>query len=69
MAPPVTKRFSNVRYWRYIFTPLVFLILAIGLFLLFTSDKAMTSPFNALTTSYRRNTMNLPAAGFNLGRK
>lgn len=69
MAKTTTKRFSNVRYWRYIFTPLIFLIVAISLFIVFTSDVAMTAPLNALTTSYRKNTMNLLPAGTNLGSK
>ena len=68
MAKPTTKRFSNVRYWRYVFTPLIFLLLAIGLYILFTSDVAMSAPINALTVSYRRSTMKLPPAGTNLGR-
>ena len=63
------KQFSNVRYWRYVFTPLVFLIISIGLVILFTSDVTMTAPLNALTTSYRKNTMNLLPAGTNSGRR
>jgi hypothetical protein len=40
MAKPVSKRFSNVRYWRYVFTPLLFLVFVIGVILLYTSDVA-----------------------------
>jgi hypothetical protein len=38
------------------------------LYILFTSDVAMSAPINALTVSYRRSTMKLPPAGTNLGR-
>lgn len=69
MSGTVSKRYSNVRYWRYVFTPLVFLILGLGLLMLFTSDATMTSPLNTLTSSYRKNTMNLPLSGTNLGRR
>lgn len=40
MAKPVTKRFSTVRYWRYVFTPILFLLLFIGISLLYTSEGA-----------------------------
>jgi len=40
MAKPVTKRFSNVRYWRYVFTPLLFIVFVIGVVLLYRSDVA-----------------------------
>lgn len=39
MAPPINKRYSNIRYWRYVFTPLVLLTALFGLFVLF-SDSA-----------------------------
>lgn len=69
MAKTVGKRFSNVRYWRYIFTPLIFLIIALILVIVFTSDSPMTSSLNALTSSYRKNTKNLPSAGVNFSRR
>ena len=69
MAGTVGKRYSNVRYWRYVFTPLLFLIIAIALTIIFTSDASMTAPFAAITSSYRKNTMNLVSAGTNLSRK
>jgi hypothetical protein len=69
MARTVGKRFSNVRYWRYVFLPLILLIVAISLFILFTSDASMSAPLNALTTAYRKNTMNMLPAGTNLSRR
>jgi hypothetical protein len=38
MPPKATKRFSNVRYWRYVFTPILLLVLAFGIFMLYTTD-------------------------------
>jgi hypothetical protein len=67
MAKTVEKGFSNVRYWRYIFTPLIFLSLALVLMIVFTSDSPMTSSLNALASSYRKNTKNLLNA--NVGRR
>jgi len=40
MAPPVSKRYSNIRYWRYIFTPVVLLIALFGLFILFSDSPS-----------------------------
>lgn len=41
------KRLSNVRYWRYVFTPLLLLVVVFGLYLLFTMPDTQT-------TDYRR---------------
>jgi hypothetical protein len=38
MAPTPTKRFSSVRYWRYVFTPILLLSFIVGLGLLYTTD-------------------------------
>ena len=37
-----SKRLSNVRYWRYIFTPLLLLVVVFGLYLLFTMPDTQT---------------------------
>jgi hypothetical protein len=42
------KGFSAVRYWRYIFTPLLLVTLLFGLFMLFTAPDAQTAPFKTL---------------------
>lgn len=55
MAKPVTKRFSNVRYWRYVFTPLLLLVVVFGTVLLYTSDVAKGSSFGGIETLARRN--------------
>jgi hypothetical protein len=52
MAEQKRKRFSNVRYWRYVFTPLLFIILFFGIFMLYTGDKAS---FSGLTSAVRKN--------------
>ena len=56
MAEQVGKRFSNVRYWRYVFTPILFITLAFGIFMLYSGDSASKSSFPTLTTILRRNT-------------
>lgn len=43
MEKRVTKKFSSVRYWRYVFTPLLFVALAFGLFMLYASDVKLPS--------------------------
>lgn len=52
MAEQKRKRFSNVRYWRYVFTPLLFIILFFGIFMLYTGEKAS---FSGLTNAVKRN--------------
>jgi hypothetical protein len=55
MAQTVSKRFSNVRYWRYVFSPLVFILLIFGIFILYTGDKAMGANFSSLRSVLYRN--------------
>ncbi len=57
MSERVGKRFSNIRYWRYVFTPLIFLSIIFGLFMLYNSEsKTTTTNFPAMTGILRRNT-------------
>ena len=37
-----SKRLSTVRYWRYVFTPLLLLVVVFGLYLLFTMPDTQT---------------------------
>lgn len=53
MSQRVSKRFSNVRYWRYVFTPLLFLIGIFGIFMLYAPEKTTQATFPALTTLLR----------------
>lgn len=55
MAQTVGKRFSNVRYWRYVFTPILFLLLVFGIFMLYTGDKATGASFSSLRSVMYRN--------------
>lgn len=56
MAQTVGKRYSNVRYWRYIFTPTIFLLMAFGLFMLYNSGSSTTTAsFPTLTSILRKN--------------
>jgi hypothetical protein len=54
MTERVGKRFSNVRYWRYVFTPMILIVMIFGLFIMYTADASMTSSFNSVTGAYRR---------------
>lgn len=54
MTERVGKRFSNVRYWRYVFTPMILIVMLFGLFIMYTADASMTSSFNTVTGAYRR---------------
>jgi hypothetical protein len=58
MAKTVGKRFSNVRYWRYVFTPILFILMIFGIFMLYTGDKAYSATFPALTGVLRKNMNN-----------
>ncbi len=56
MAESVGKRFSNVRYWRYVFTPILFMMMIFGLFILYNSGSGTTTAnFPAMTNILRRN--------------
>ena len=62
MAKTVGKRFSNVRFWRYVFTPVLFAIMIFGLLMLYTGDKASSASFSSLRGIMYRN---INAAGNN----
>lgn len=62
------RKYNNVRYWRFIFAPIIILILILGLYLLFTmpeeyssnyssivdfTDRFIQGPLNATTTNVR----------------
>lgn len=55
MSQKVGKRFSNVRFWRYVFTPMLFLILFFGLLMLYSGDNVGRATFPALTGVLRKN--------------
>lgn len=42
------KRFSIVRYWRYIFTPILLITVIFGLYMLFTASDAQTAAYTTL---------------------
>lgn len=42
------KKYSSVRYWRFIFTPLLLGTIILGLFLLFTSSDTQMTDFGSV---------------------
>jgi hypothetical protein len=52
MEKRVTKQFSAIRYWRYIFTPILLVSLAFGIFMIYAGNtpklpfKEAPSPFS-----------------------
>jgi hypothetical protein len=44
MEKRVTKQFSGVRYWRYVFTPILLMALAFGIFMIY-ADNGPKLPF------------------------
>jgi hypothetical protein len=46
--PAEQKKFSSVRYWRFIFTPLLLGTIILGLFLLFTSSDTQVTDFGSV---------------------
>jgi hypothetical protein len=48
MADPSEKKYSNVRYWRYIFTPFLLTTILLGLVLLFTSSDMHVTDFGSV---------------------
>jgi hypothetical protein len=48
MAAASEKKYSSVRYWRFVFTPLLLGIVILGLFLLFTSSDTQITDFGSV---------------------
>lgn len=46
--PTQQKKYSSVRYWRFIFTPLLLGTIILGLFLLFTSSDTQITDFGSV---------------------
>jgi hypothetical protein len=42
------KKYSNVQYWRFVFTPLLLGSIILGLFLLFSSSDTQTTDFGSV---------------------
>lgn len=49
MASQKRKQFSTVRYWRYVFTPLLLIGLLLGVYLLFTMPDSHTDSYEVLS--------------------
>ena len=54
MPPRKSKQYSDVRFWRYIFTPLFLLGLFAGIFLLFTVPDTQFVSYDVLTNQVAR---------------
>lgn len=50
MAP---KKYSSNRYWRFVFTPLVLLVIGLGLYLLFTAPSTQLVSYDQLKSQIR----------------
>lgn len=48
MAATQQKKYSALRYWRFIFTPLLLITVIIGLFMLFTSSDTQVNDFSSV---------------------
>lgn len=64
MATASETKYSNVRYWRFVFLPLLLITLFFGIFILFTSPDTQVSDFGSViqrTNSMLGNSRNLRA--------
>ncbi len=64
MATASEKKYSAVRYWRFIFVPLLLVTIFFGIFLLFQSPDTQMSDFGSViqkTNSVLGNSRNLRA--------
>ena len=59
------KKYSELTYWRYVFTPLLILLLAAALYLLFTLPDAHTLDYSQVL-SYGKNVCNIDATKLSL---
>jgi hypothetical protein len=59
------KKYSEVNYWRYVFTPLLILLIVAGLYLLFTLPDAHTLDYSQVL-SYGKNVCNIDATKLSL---
>ena len=59
-----TKQYSMVRYWRYVFTPLLLFGVLLGLVLLFTAPDSQTATYNSLNKRISTNILPRGVSGF-----
>ena len=75
MDTPPPRKYNQQRYWRYIFTPMILIIIAFGIYILFTmpdtqslSTSQVASRVNALRKAGNTNAFsNVGTAGSNAG--
>jgi hypothetical protein len=76
MDTPPPRKYNQQRYWRYVFTPMILIIIAFGIYILFTmpdtqslSTSQVTSRIAALRKSGNANNAfsNVGTAGSNNG--
>lgn len=69
MEKRVTKQFSAVRFWRYVFTPILLIALGFGIFMLYTNDATSATPSPSSSSSFRSTLNSLAKAGTLLSSK
>ena len=48
-----SKKYSSNRYWRFVFTPLLLLVIGLGLYLLFTAPSTQLVSYDQLKSQIR----------------
>ena len=59
------KKYSLVYYWRYVFTPLIILLIVVGLYILFTLPDAHALDYSQVT-SYGKSVNTIDATKLSL---
>jgi hypothetical protein len=67
MDTPAPRKYNQQRYWRYVFTPLLLVIIAFGLYILFTMPDTQSLSYTQVTSrinSLRKGASNTASSAF-----
>lgn len=52
--PEAPRKFSQQKYWRYVFTPLLLFLIGFGIYILFNMPDTQTLNFKGVQTSLQK---------------
>jgi hypothetical protein len=66
--PEAPRTFSQQKYWRYVFTPLLLFLIGFGIYILFNMPDTQTLNFRGVQTSLQKlGILNAASSGSNIG--